>query len=112
MPATPSTRSASTNEVRESTARAVAFADVSTEPIVSLSTTSRTPRPAGAMMTTNPAAHARAKAPIDCTSTRTEPSGEIGPASTATWTPNSTYAAADAATAPAIARSPGKPTTS
>ncbi len=65
MPKTPSARSAITSEVRDSTATAVASADTSTDPIVSLRTTSRTPRPAGAKMTTKPAAHASAKAPID-----------------------------------------------
>ena len=76
-----------TIEVRDSTASAVASGAASTEPIVRVSTTSRTPSPAGAKTTMKPAAHARAKAPVDCTSTRPSGSADSGQASTARWRP-------------------------
>ncbi len=110
MPNRPSTRSAITIEVRDSTASAVASAELSTEPIVSFRTTSRTPRPAGAKITTNPAAHASAKAPIAWTSTLPSGSLDSGHASSARWIPNNTYVSTDIATVRTIAARPGRGT--
>ena len=53
--------------MRDSTASAVASSFASSDDSVTVSTSSRTPSPAGAKITTKPAAHASANAPMHWT---------------------------------------------
>ena len=97
-------RSASTIEARDNTARAVASWVVSNDDIVSVSTTSRTPSPAGAKTTTKPAAHASANAPVDCTTAPIDGSSISGQPITARCRPKHTYVTTDAPTVSSMPR--------